>query len=87
MCGTDEVCDTTTGRCVVVVGPCVEDSECAPPMTVCESGQCVPGCSQLGGIQCGPGEVCEMPTGRCIASGNLCLSDLDCNTQLRSVTC
>ena|GEM_PF-6815552 len=80
MCGTDEVCDTTTGRCVVVAGPCVEDSECAPPMTVCESGQCVPGCSQLGGIQCGPGEVCETSTGRCIASGNLCLSDLDCNT-------
>ena len=73
-----EVCDTNTGRCVVVNPPCTMDSECAPPQSVCEQGQCVGGCAIPGGIQCVGGLTCDMTTGRCVMGGPICGDDTDC---------
>ena len=73
-----EVCDTNTGRCVVVAPPCTMDSECAPPQSVCEQGQCVGGCAIPGGIQCVGGMTCDMATGRCVMGGPICRDDTDC---------
>lgn len=78
MCGTDEVCDSNTGRCVFVSGPCQMDSECGPPSQVCEGGQCVRGCGQTGGIQCSGGTACNPSTGRCETAIS-CASDNDCS--------
>lgn len=78
LCVAGEICDTGTGRCVNAPMPCAMDSECNPPMTVCEVPQCVPGCNQPGGIQCNaPTPMCDMATGRCSA-GPTCNLDADC---------
>ncbi|MCB9655839.1 MAG: hypothetical protein H6729_17065, partial [Deltaproteobacteria bacterium] len=78
VCVGDELCNTTTGHCVLVRGPCQNDSECDPPETVCEIGQCVPGCAETGGVQCPGGQLCEPASGRCVANGTVCSSDDDC---------
>lgn len=79
-CGTDEVCDPQSGRCVPVTGPCTSDAECGPPSSVCESGQCVGGCTQAGGIQCQGNETCNPGTGRCDpVMTPTCVMDSDCN--------
>jgi hypothetical protein len=80
MCTGGEVCDTNTGRCVSIRGPCSADPECNPPLEVCEFGQCIPGCTEFGGVQCPGGQQCNPSTGRCTAVGDICLSDLDCST-------
>lgn len=69
LCGGDEVCDTTTGRCAMVPGTCGFDEDCRPPDTVCETGQCVPGCGRPGGVQCSsPADWCDRNTGRCVGN-------------------
>lgn len=79
-CGSGQVCDSNTGHCVSLQGPCSTDANCSPPMTVCESNQCIPGCTQAGGLQCSGGMVCNPNSGRCGANtGPICGSDLDCN--------
>lgn len=51
---------------------CGSDFECSPPATICESNQCVPGCTS-GGTPCNPPEVCDEGTGRCVsAQGQPC---------------
>ncbi|MBK8013153.1 MAG: PPC domain-containing protein [Deltaproteobacteria bacterium] len=80
VCVGDELCDTLTGHCVLVRGPCQHDSECDPPKTVCEVGQCVPGCAETGGVQCPGGQLCEPTSGRCVVNGAVCASDDDCAT-------
>lgn len=87
-CGVDpsvcdpgtEVCNTETGHCVVLVRSCTQDSECvpAPPARVCESNQCVNGCTEPGGIVCGgTTPLCDGATGRCVAPPS-CNLDVDC---------
>ena len=44
---------------------CTQDTECAPPRTVCEGTSCVPGCGVAGGATCGEGTTCSAATGRC----------------------
>ena len=57
---------------------CVDDMGCAPPNTICESGQCVPGCGVPGGLSCGPDEVCDTTTGRCVVVAGPCVQDSEC---------
>ena len=33
-------------------GGCSADTDCSPPTTVCEIGQCVNGCALAGGVAC-----------------------------------
>ena len=77
-CGSNSVCDTTTGRCQALTGPCADDAQCGAPISVCELGQCVPGCGRVGGVQCTGAEGCDSMTGRCFQRTDICLSDLDC---------
>ncbi len=60
------------------VQSCGSDSACAPPSTVCEGGQCVLGCGQVGGLRCGTGTVCDTRNGRCVAVAGPCASDSAC---------
>jgi hypothetical protein len=55
------------------------DPECNVPLQVCEFGQCIPGCTEFGGVQCQGGQQCNPSTGRCTQVGDICLSDLECN--------
>lgn len=51
---------------------CGGDFECAPPATICENNQCVPGCAN-GGTPCNSPNVCDSATGRCMsAQGQAC---------------
>ncbi len=76
-CGLGTVCNTTNGRCEAGNVTCQDDNECSPPNTVCESGQCIPGCGQVGGLQCTGGATCNPGTGRCETS-NTCTDDTEC---------
>lgn len=76
-CGLGTVCNSSTGRCEAGNVSCQMDPDCNPPNTVCESGQCIPGCGQVGGLQCTGGNVCNPGTGRC-ESTNTCVGDTDC---------
>lgn len=78
LCGANEVCNTTTGRCTAIAAGCAMDSECGPPARVCEGRQCVPGCGQAGGVQCAPPTpLCSATTGRCTPIPP-CARDSDC---------
>ncbi|MEQ9540561.1 MAG: hypothetical protein RIU46_27645 [Deltaproteobacteria bacterium] len=76
-CGLGSFCNTGTGRCEMGQVTCANDTECAPPNTICESMQCIPGCAQVGGLVCTGGNVCNPATGRCEASGG-CTTDVEC---------
>jgi hypothetical protein len=45
---------------------------------VCESGQCIPGCAQPGGIQCTGSTMCNATSGRCDPGVGTCTTDLQC---------
>lgn len=58
---------------------CATDSACAAPNTVCESGQCVPGCHRVGSpVLCGLGEFCDSNSGRCAPGQVTCMNDQAC---------
>lgn len=79
VCGANEKCNGTTGRCEVDVPRCASDSSCGAPQGVCESGACVPGCAEVGGLACATGESCNAVTGRCEPSGPpRCGTDAEC---------
>jgi hypothetical protein len=77
LCGLGQVCDTASGRCVAGNTTCSGDNECTPPATICESQQCIPSCTQIGGLQCTGGNVCNPASGRCEATSG-CASDSQC---------
>src|SRR5207245_221916 len=85
-CGAGPMCSPatapprtpSTGRCPPVPGPCQNAAACMPPMTVCEAGQCVPGCGQVGGLQCGATMICAASTGRCGPGTASCTTDATC---------
>ncbi|MCK6547336.1 hypothetical protein L6R52_15905 [Myxococcota bacterium] len=77
-CGLGELCDSSTGRCRAGQVTCSTDQSCNPPSTICESGQCIPGCTQLGGLQCTGGNVCDAQSGRCEAPSGSCATDAQC---------
>ncbi len=58
---------------------CGSDSQCLPPQTVCEAGQCVLGCGRPGGLSCSATEVCNTNTGRCTPLTGPCMDDSACN--------
>jgi hypothetical protein len=60
-------------------GPCFDDSECGAPLSVCEGGQCVPGCypGGPGAITC-TDPACNPLTGRC-GGFDFCFDDSFCN--------
>jgi len=72
------MCDTETGLCFRP--ECMNDAECAPPESVCEDWECVPGCESH--ADCDPEERCDL-----VDEGHLyhceprdCLTDADCTT-------
>lgn len=81
-CPGEDVCEA--GACVDPEKPtnpgggCTEDTECNPPLTVCESGACTLGCAQPGGLLCADGEVCDTSNGRCVRIEGPCTADPDC---------
>lgn len=77
-CGLGMVCNTNNGRCEANNVSCQGDQDCNAPNTVCESGQCIPGCGEVGGLQCTGATVCNSTSGRC-ESTSTCLGDQDCN--------
>lgn len=77
VCGLGQLCDTGTGRCIAGQSMCTGDAQCTPPATICEQMQCIPGCTQIGGLQCTGGNVCNSTTGRCEATSG-CSSDQQC---------
>lgn len=76
-CGLGQVCNTTTGRCETAQVNCSDDTQCSPPSSICESTQCIPGCTQVGGLQCTGGFVCNNSTGRCEPPSG-CTNDTTC---------
>lgn len=89
VCGSGTVCNTNTGRCVPGQVTCAADAECGPPGRICESMQCIPGCTQPGGLQCTGGNVCDPASGRCVNPGS-CSADAECSPPARvceSSTC
>jgi hypothetical protein len=64
-CGLGNVCNTNTGRCEPGQVTCSSDVQCGPPSSICESGQCIPGCAQVGGLVCTGGWSCNPSNGRC----------------------
>lgn len=76
-CGPGSFCNTGTGRCEAGQVTCANDGECSPPATICESMQCIPGCTQIGGLVCTGGNVCNASTGRCEPPGG-CTTDNEC---------
>src|SRR5437870_5361585 len=59
ICAVGQLCDSNTGRCVNGNVTCMQDSQCNPPQSICTSGQCIPGCTQVGGLQCTGGNICN----------------------------
>lgn len=70
----------TGGRCVDpnAGNACSEDTDCRPPVSVCATDTCVPGCGQPGGAVCPSGFVCDARTGRCAQGNTSCTGDRDC---------
>lgn len=68
-CEANRYCDPALGQCVPT-GVCTFNSEC-PDGTICEYGQCVPGCG--GNFDCEPPLVCV--AGDCVEG---CATPLDC---------
>lgn len=80
-CSGATTCDTTSGRCVPIqMTGCTTDAQCGAPVGVCEAGQCVPGCGEIGGLTCSGNTVCSATSGRCTTGGggNTCSSDAQC---------
>lgn len=80
-CPAGQRCEPATGRCVPdAPQPCTADAGCAPPDTVCEDGDCVPGCAAAGAPACGADERCDPETGRCGPKPDpgSCTADVDC---------
>jgi uncharacterized protein (DUF2141 family) len=55
----------------------MSDSACGAPAQICESGQCVLGCMEVGGLTCTGGNTCDPSTGRCMPPQG-CASDSAC---------
>lgn len=68
-CDADRYCDPALGQCVPI-GVCTSNSDC-PDNTICEYGQCVPGCRDNG--ECEQPLVCV--AGDCVEG---CATFLDC---------
>lgn len=66
-CGLGQTCSAATGRCTGDQVGCTTDASCHPPASICVSGQCIPGCSQVGGYQCASANACDATTGRCLS--------------------
>ena len=81
-CGPGEFCNTNTGRCEAGQVTCTGDVQCSPPNSICESGQCIPGCTQVGGLVCTGGNVCNAGTGRCEPPAG-CTQDSQCGAPAR----
>ncbi|MBI4814616.1 MAG: hypothetical protein HY791_00050 [Deltaproteobacteria bacterium] len=68
------------GACVTPqTGSCSTDTNCTPPLTVCESGMCTPGCGEAQStVMCGSGTVCDTTRGRCGPAPTTCSTDSEC---------
>ncbi|MFH2010360.1 MAG: hypothetical protein ABI333_27425 [bacterium] len=80
LCETDDdcpdgYCHDRDNFCVSGQRECLVDTDCSPPLTICDAGQCVEGCG-LGG--CALGEACNTVTGRCRFVQS-CTIDSQCN--------
>ncbi len=76
-CGLGMSCNAQSGRCESGMTMCMGDAECNPPASICESGSCIAGCTQIGGLQCTGGNVCNQTTGRCDPPSG-CVNDTEC---------
>jgi hypothetical protein len=56
--------------------PCSNDTNCAPPVTICKDHACAPGCLT---VACTTGEQCDPSTGRCVDTPEPCQVDLACD--------
>lgn len=83
-CYTNEQCPAgatcESGVCTTEGGlGCRSDLDCAPPITVCQDGDCAPGCGEPGSpIFCSGPEVCSPETGRCQPRSAGCTTDPEC---------
>lgn len=80
-CTAPQMC--VANQCVDPMNPpppggCNDDSQCAPPMTICEGQMCVLGCANPGGVQCTNGDICDTNTGRCVSIEGPCTTDNEC---------
>lgn len=57
---------------------CAMDSDCSPPISICESNQCIASCVVPGGLVCAADEVCDSNTGRCVVVAGPCVQDSEC---------
>src|SRR5262249_6262608 len=64
-----KICDLSTGKCVVCVGP----NDC-PANNECVSHACVPFTLCTNSLMCPMGEVCDQARGKCVQ----CVGDNDC---------
>ncbi len=80
-CGAEQLCEDNV--CVdedkpTMPGGCTDDSQCNPPLTICENEMCSLGCGQPGGMACEEGAVCDTSNGRCVTIEGPCMMDSDC---------
>jgi hypothetical protein len=74
-CTSPEVC--LQGDCIdPEQNACTGDGQCSPPSTICDSGQCVPGCTPA---SCPLGNYCNAVTGHCQEGQVTCSGDGECS--------
>ncbi|MCB9653304.1 MAG: pre-peptidase C-terminal domain-containing protein [Deltaproteobacteria bacterium] len=77
LCEAPETCDALTGRCVETTTACDTDDACDPPRTICDTHQCVDGCT-TSSVACEAGTTCNPDRGRCETTVVTCTQDSEC---------